>query len=56
MYSCSADTRLNTRIRVSCCSARQERKRELANAAFDRRSADANRQMKVDDVRLLMDL
>ncbi|PNH04748.1 putative SWI/SNF-related matrix-associated actin-dependent regulator of chromatin [Tetrabaena socialis] len=34
----------------------QERKRELANAAFDRRSADENRQMRIDDVRLLMSL
>ncbi|EFJ52656.1 hypothetical protein VOLCADRAFT_115608 [Volvox carteri f. nagariensis] len=34
----------------------QERKRELANAAFDRRSAEQNRQMRIDDVKLLMDL
>ncbi|GLC34103.1 hypothetical protein PLESTB_000837700 [Pleodorina starrii] len=34
----------------------QERKRELANAAFDRRSAEENRRMRIDDVKLLMDL
>ncbi|KXZ51801.1 hypothetical protein GPECTOR_11g243 [Gonium pectorale] len=34
----------------------QERKRELAAAAFDKRSAEENRQMRIDDVKLLMDL
>lgn len=39
-----------------CCL--QERKRQLAAALFDRsnNSSDRQRQMRIDDIKLLMDL